>query len=394
MSSTTLMETYTRLPVAFVRGEGPWLFDARDQRYLDALAGIAVCGLGHSHPGVQTALARQGSQLLHTSNLYELPLQESLAGRLRKLSGMERAFFCNSGAEANEAAIKIARLHGHGRGVQTPGILVMAAAFHGRTMATLSASGSRKVQAGFEPLLHGFFRAPYNNVEALERIAEDRRDVVAVFFEPILGEGGVVVPDADYLAKVRALCDRHGWLLILDEVQTGNGRTGRFFAYQHSGILPDVVTTAKGLGNGVPIGVCLARGVAAKTLAPGTHGSTFGGNPLACAAAHAVLDALEDERLTERAEHLGQRMRNRLATRLQGLNCVREIRGLGLMIGIELTEPCADLPSKALAAGLLINVTRNNVIRLLPPLILTDEEADLIVDRTADLIRDQDFGTA
>jgi acetylornithine aminotransferase len=380
------METYKRLPVAFVRGSGSWLEDAAGKRYLDALSGIAVCGLGHAHPRVTKAIAEQAGTLLHTSNLYEIPLQDRLADRLCALSGMDRVFFANSGAEANEAAIKIARLYGHGRGRSRPSIIVMKSSFHGRTMATLTATGNRKVQAGFEPLLSGFLRAPFNDVEAIRKIAKNANEVVAILVEPVQGEGGIAVPDPDYLQRLRQICDDHGWLLMLDEVQTGNGRTGRFFAYQHTDVLPDVVTTAKGLGNGVPIGACLARGAAANVFGPGNHGSTFGGNPLVCAAANAVLDVLEEDGLIDRAAVLGARILGGLRTRLKGNNLVSDIRGHGLMIGVELTEPCGALVAQGLAAGILLNVTRDNVIRLLPPLTLSDAEADMVVDRVADLI--------
>jgi acetylornithine aminotransferase len=380
------METYKRLPVAFARGEGSWLVDTEGRRYLDALTGIAVCGLGHAHPRVTRAIAEQAGTLLHTSNLYRIPLQEQLADRLCALSGMERVFFGNSGAEANEAAIKIARLYGNQRNVGKPSIIVMDTSFHGRTMATLTATGSRKVQAGFEPLLTGFLRAPFNDVDAVANIARNSQDVVAILVEPVQGEGGIYVPDADYLARLRRICDDHGWFLMLDEVQTGNGRTGRYFAYQHTDILPDVVTTAKGLGNGIPIGACLARGTAATVFGPGNHGSTFGGNPLVCAAALGVLDALEQDGLIARAEMLGSRILSGLRHHLAGNNRVRDIRGLGLMIGIELADPCGELVTQGLADGILINVTRDNVVRLLPPLTLTDAEADAIVERVAALV--------
>ncbi len=382
---TSIMETYKRLPVAFVRGKGAHLFDEEGNDYLDALSGIAVAGLGHAHEGVAAALKEQADQLLHTSNLYKIPHQEKLASRLVTLSGMDSVFFGNSGAEANEAAIKIARLYGSGRDIKVPTIVVMDSSFHGRTMATLTATGNRKVQAGFEPLLGGFVRAPFGDVEAIRRIAANNPDVVAVLTEPVQGEGGIRIPSASYLPELRALCDEHGWLMMLDEVQTGNGRTGKFFAYQHSDCLPDVVTTAKGLGNGVPIGACLARGRAAKVLVPGTHGSTFGGNPLACAAANAVIDALEDG-LMERAAELGERMLAGLKHALKGNNRVVDIRGTGLMIGIELTEPCSEIVGRALSNRLLINVTADSVIRLLPPLVLSNEEADLIVERLVALI--------
>jgi acetylornithine/N-succinyldiaminopimelate aminotransferase len=384
---THLMNTYKRQDVAFVRGEGAWLEDTEGRRYLDALTGIAVCGLGHAHPRVTRAVAAQAGAVMHTSNLYRIPEQERLADRLCALSGMDRVFFSNSGAEANEAAIKIARLYGHKRDVARPAIIVMEGSFHGRTMATLTATGSRKVQAGFEPLLTGFLRAPFDDIAAVEQIAANTGDIVAVLVEPVLGEGGIVIPDPQYLTTLRRLCDEHGWLLMLDEVQTGNGRTGRLFAYQHTDIVPDVVTTAKGLGNGVPIGACLARGEAAETFAPGNHGSTFGGNPLVCAAANAVLDALEQDGLMTRASALGERIVSGLRERLKGCNAVREVRGIGLMIGIELHEPCGHLVAAGLEAGVLINVTRDNVVRLLPALTMTDTEADELVARVAGVVQ-------
>jgi len=381
-----VMPTYARIPVAFVRGEGSYVYDSNGKRYLDGLTGIAVCGLGHAHPKVADAIARQASTLVHTSNLYRIPGQERLAGRLAELSGMDNVFFCNSGAEANEATIKIARLYGHSRKVDAPHIVVADGSFHGRTMATLTATGNRKVQAGFEPLLGGFVRAPYNDVESVEKIAANNKNVVAVLVEPILGEGGIVIPDDGYLEALRDLCDRHDWLLMLDEVQTGNGRTGRYFAFQHTGIVPDVVATAKGLGNGVPIGACLARGEAAKMLVAGTHGSTFGGNFLACAAANAVVDELTGGGIMDRAAELGERMLARFRERLAGNNRVKEIRGKGLMLAVELNEPCAELVGAAVDAGLLINVAADTVVRLLPPLTMSDDEADTMVDMVVDLI--------
>jgi len=382
------METYKRLPVAFRRGAGAYLEDTEGKRYLDGLTGLAVCGLGHAHPTVTRALAEQAGTLLHTSNLYEVPLQERLADKLCAMSGMDAVFFGNSGAEANEAAIKIARLYGHKRDVKKPAIVVMDSSFHGRTMATLTATGSRKVQAGFEPLLSGFVRAPYDDLDALLQIAENNPDVVAVLLEPVLGEGGIVVPAAGYLEGIRKLCDERRWLMILDEVQTGNGRTGALFAYQHTAAVPDLVTTAKGLGNGIPIGACLARGDAARVFAPGNHGSTFGGNPLACAAALAVLETLESDNLLERARLLGERILDGLRSGLAGNNAVSDIRGKGLMVGVELTEPCGHLVGRALEQGLLLNVTRDNVVRLLPPLILTDAEADDLVARVTRVINE------
>ncbi|HWS03015.1 MAG TPA: acetylornithine transaminase [Gammaproteobacteria bacterium] len=386
MTDSTLMTTYARLPVRFARGEGARLWDSEGREYLDALSGVAVCGLGHAHPAVSAALCKQASTLIHTSNIYEIPLQEELAAQLTRLSGMERAFFCNSGCEANEAAIKLARLHGHKRGIKEPAIVVMEGSFHGRTLATLSATGNRKVQAGFEPLVKGFVRVPYNDIDALCAVADNSDNVVAVLVEPVQGEGGIRVPDADYLAGIRALCDKHNWLLMLDEVQTGMGRTGHWFAFQHSDIKPDVMVLAKGLGNGMPIGACLARGAAATLFEPGNHGSTFGGNPLACSAALAVIATTEKENLVARAGQLGQRMLNGFHQQLSGTAGVVEIRGLGLMLAVELDRPCAALVKQALARGLLINVTADKVVRLLPPLIISDAQADRIVTETSQLI--------
>ena len=386
-SIPAIMPTYGRLPVSFERGEGAYLFDSDGNRYLDALAGIAVCGLGHAHPAVTDAIQRQAGTLLHTSNLYEIPLQTQLATRLCEISGMDNVFFANSGAEANEAALKIARRYGNERGIENPQVIAMDGSFHGRTMATLTATGNRKVHAGFEPLLGGFIRAPYNDITAITNIAANNNGVVAIFVEPVLGEGGVQIPNDDYLPKLREICDDQNWLLILDEVQTGNGRTGRYFAYQHSNILPDTVTTAKGLGNGVPIGVCLARGTAAETLVAGTHGSTFGGNPLSCAAALAVITELTDGGVIQRAAELGERIKSGLANRLAGLNHVRDIRGKGMMIAVELDNPCTDLIQQALSKRLLLNVTTDTVLRLLPPLNLTDDEADEIVEIVTSLVQ-------
>jgi acetylornithine aminotransferase len=382
-----LMNNYGRQPVAFARGAGAWVWDTDGKRYLDGLCGIAVSGLGHAHPKLTAAICAQAGRLIHASNLYRIPEQEALAERLCRLSGMDRAFFCNSGCEANEAAIKIARLHGHQRGIESPAIVVMEKAFHGRTIATLSATGSRKAQAGFEPLLAGFVRMPYNDLAALNQVRSANPNIVAVLVEPLQGEGGVNVPDDGYLAALREACDRHAWLLMLDEVQSGMGRTGKWFAYQHSGIVPDVITLAKGLANGFPIGACLARGAAAEAFTPGSHGSTFGGNPLACVAATATLEIIEQEELTARAAQLGERIRELLRQQLAGLAGVQEIRGKGLMIGIELDRPCAELVQQALEAGLLINVTADTVVRLLPPLILNDSEAHQLAEGVGALIR-------
>lgn len=381
-----LMSTYARQPVAFDHGEGAWLWDEHGKKYLDAISGIAVCGLGHAHPAVTQALCKQAGKLLHTSNLYRIALQEELAQTLVRLSGMTNVFFCNSGAEANEAAIKLARLYGHQRGINVPTIVVAENSFHGRTLATLTATGNRRVQAGFEPLVQGFVRVAYNDMEALQNVARNSPNIVAVLLEPVQGESGVRVPDANYLAEVRAMCDEHGWLMMLDEVQTGIGRTGTWFAFQQHGIMPDVMTLAKGLGNGVPIGACLARGAVAEVFKPGNHGSTFGGNPLACSAALAVLRTMEQKNLPERAAQLGARMLKGFKAALGEVAGVADIRGKGLMLGIELDRPCAELVKRALEEGILINVTADKVVRLLPPLILTDEEADQIVASVSRLV--------
>ena len=386
---TSLMNTYARLPVAFVKGSGAYVEDADGNRYLDALTGLAVCGLGHAHPAVAQAVSSQAETLLHTSNLYEIPQQAALAERLTALSGMDRVFFGNSGAEANEAAIKIARLHGRKRGIKSPMVLVTDQSFHGRTMATLTATGNRKAQAGFEPLLTGFVRAPYNDSATVEQIAANNPDIAAILVEPIQGESGINIPDDGYLDTLRRICDANDWLLMLDEVQTGNGRTGRYFAYQHTGCLPDVVTTAKGLGNGIPIGVCLARGDAAELFQPGHHGSTFGGNFIACAAAHAVLDTLENENLMQRAGVLGNRIVDGLGAALKGNNRIKEIRGKGLMIAVELNEPVQGLVNAGLEQRVLINAIGDTIVRLLPPLTLTDAEADEVIARVAALIEGQ-----
>ena len=383
-----IMSTYSRLPIQFERGEGIWLWDSEDRQYLDALSGIAVCGLGHAHPAVTRAITEQAGRLVHTSNLYGITLQEQLADKLSKISGMDRVFFSNSGAEANEAAIKIARLYGHSRGIDNPAIIVMDRSFHGRTMATLTATGNRKVQAGFEPLVPGFVRVPYNDLDAIRTVAENSNEVVAILVEPVQGEGGINIPDAGYLDGVRDLCDNNQWLMMLDEIQSGMGRTGKWFAYQHSHAVPDVVTLAKALGNGVPIGACLAKGRAAEMMQPGTHGSTFGGNPLACRAAIAVLEVLEQEQLPGHAAALGERFQQGFTASLSGIAGVTDIRSLGLMIGIELDRPCGELVGQAIDQGLLINVTAERVVRLLPPLITTSKQADMIIEHVSKLIRE------
>jgi len=380
------MNTYGQRAATLVSGQGAWLCDADGNKYLDALSGIAVCGLGHSHPAITDALVNQSQVLGHCSNFFGIPNQEALAEKLCTISGMEQVFFGNSGAEANEAAIKIARLYGNNKGITLPSIVVMENAFHGRTLATLSASGGRRVQAGFEPLVSGFVRAPFDNMAALEKIAANNSNVCAILVEPIQGEGGIRVPSTDYLQQLSAFCDKHQWLLMLDEVQTGNGRTGQYFCYQHSDIIPDVVTTSKGLGNGVPIGACLSAGRATNVLQPGNHGSTFGGNPLACGAALATVETICSEHLLQRATIIGERIINSLRSQLNHCKHVQEIRGLGCMIGIQLDRPCKSLFSKAMDKGLIINITADSVIRLLPPLILSDEEADEIVSILVPLV--------
>lgn len=387
MTTKALMNTYGDRALSFVLGEGAWLVATDGKRYLDAISGIAVCGLGHAHPAVAKTIARQAATLVHTSNLYNIPQQEKLGETLCQLSGMDKVFFGNSGAEANECAIKLARFYGHSKEIENPVIIVMENSFHGRTLATLTATGNRKVQAGFEPLVQGFVRAPYGDVEAVRTIAANNPNVVAILVEPIQGEGGVNIPADDYLSQLREICTRHDWLLMLDEVQTGNGRTGKYFAYQHNGILPDVVTTAKGLGNGFPIGACLAKGVAAELFQPGNHGSTYGGSPLACATAQTVVDTLVKEKLIKRAADLGAKLLADFQQELAGCEQVIAVRGKGLMLGIELKQDCPDLVAKAAMQGLLVNVTAGKVIRLLPPLVLSDADAALLVSTLCNLIR-------
>jgi acetylornithine aminotransferase len=368
------MTNYNQLPIAFARGEGAYLWDTAGNVYLDALGGIAVCALGHAHPSVTRAIQQQAQTLLHVSNLYTIPEQLALAEKLCQLSGMQSAFFCNSGAEANEAALKLARLFGHSKNIAEPKVLVMEKAFHGRTLATLSATGNKKAHQGFEPLVPGFVRVPYNDLGAVEKALSEDPSIVAVLVEPIQGEGGIAVPDEAYLPGLRQLCDTYNCLLSLDEVQTGMGRTGKFLAYQHYNITPDIVTLAKALGNGIPIGACLAQGKAASLFQPGSHGSTFGGNPFAATIALTVLDTLEQEKLIARAAHTGKLLLSELHTRLHNHPHVKAIRGKGLMIGIELDKPCRDILMLGLKHGILFNVTAESVIRLLPPYILTDEQ--------------------
>jgi acetylornithine/N-succinyldiaminopimelate aminotransferase len=383
---SSLMNTYGTRTLTLTKGAGSRVWDDQGKSYIDAIAGIAVCGLGHAHPAVTKAISEQAATLLHVSNLYNIPTQQRLGDLLIQVSGMDKVFFSNSGAEANEAAIKIARKYGNEKGVKNPAVIVMTNSFHGRTMATLSATGNVKVQIGFEPLVEGFIRAPYNDVAAVKAAIAEHKNVVAILVEPVQGEGGVHVPAADYLNQLRALCDEHELLLMLDEIQTGNGRTGTYFAYQQNGILPDVVTTAKGLGNGMPIGACLARGKAAEVFQPGNHGSTFGGNPVACAAGIAVIETLQNEDLLAQVNRLSSKLLVDFSKAFAGNNKVVDIRGKGLMIGIELNAPCGDLVQKGRDLGVLINVTAMNTIRLLPTFILTDAEADELVSKVVQLV--------
>lgn len=384
----SLMATYKRLDVTFTKGEGTWLWDKAGKRYLDAISGIAVCSLGHAHPAVTGALCEQASTLVHTSNIYGIENQQRLGDALTAISGMERVFFCNSGAEANEAAIKLARLHGHHNNIKDPAIIVMQNSFHGRTLATLTATGNRKVQAGFEPLVKGFIRVPYGDIEAIQALAQSSQNIAAVLVEPVQGEGGVNVPPGGYLRTIRKLCDDNNWLMMLDEIQTGMGRTGAWFAWQHENAKPDVMTIAKALGNGVPIGACLARGEAAELFAPGSHGSTFGGNPLVCAAALAVIHTMTTEEIPAKAAALGSYLVTGLAAELEGIDAVSEIRHAGCLVGIQLDRPCTELVGMALEQGLLINVTAESVIRLLPPLNMSSEDADTLVQGLGRLIRE------
>jgi len=379
------MSSYQPLPVAFEHGSGVWLTDQDGQQYLDALSGIGVCGLGHAHTEVTQAIAVQAGKLLHTSNLYHIPLQEELAARLTSLAGMDKVFFANSGAEANEAAIKIARLYGHKKGIDHPVIITAMGSFHGRTMATLSATGNPKVQDGFAPLVEKFNHVPYNDIEALNSVIDS--NVVAVMLEPIQGEGGIIIPDEGYLNSVREICDQNNCLLILDEIQTGMCRTGEWFAFQHENITPDVMTLAKALGNGMPIGACLAKGVAAELIQPGSHGSTFGGNPLASRAALTVIDILSRQKLHENAAKLGTQMLESFKQGFSAIKGVVSVRGKGLMLGIELDKECAQLVTMALEEHLLINVTSDNVIRLLPPLIIDEDLAQQIVEKVIRLVK-------
>jgi acetylornithine aminotransferase len=381
-----LMNTYARQAITFTHGEGASLWDTSGKRYLDALSGIAVNTLGHAHPQFTAALTAQIGKLIHTSNLYQVAEQELVADKLCELSQMDEVFLCNSGCEANEAAIKLARLFGHHQGIEDPAIIVMEKSFHGRTLATLSATGNRKVQVGFEPLVTGFVRVPYDDLEAIRHVAQHTKNIVAILVEPIQGEGGIRTPDVSYLQGLRQICDEQNWLLMLDEVQCGIGRTGKWFAHQYAGILPDVMTLAKGLGSGVPVGACLAAGKATSTFQPGNHGSTFGGNPLASTAALTTLNIMQQDQILKHVATLGAWLKNEFETRLAGAKGGVTVRGLGLMIGIELNKPCGTLVAKALAQGVLINVTADSVVRLLPPLIFSQTEAQTLVDKLCPLI--------
>lgn len=388
LKNNNLLNTYNRLPVSFEKGEGVWLFDKHGKKYLDALSGVAVNTLGHNHPALVKALTQQVSKLIHVSNYYNIEEQSLLAEELAGLSQLSSAFFCNSGCEANEAAIKIARLHGHKQKIHSPDIIVMDKAWHGRSMATLSATGSRKAQAGFEPLMPGFIRVPYDDIASIQKIANQKNNIVAIMLEPIQGEGGINIPKnlSSYLSNLRKICDINNWLLIFDEVQCGIGRTGKWFAFQHSKIKPDVVTLAKGLASGVPVGACITNKKTSNLMVPGKHGSTFGGNPLACVSSLVTLKAIKKESLKENAITQGDFIAKELEKNLQGYKLVKKIRHIGLMLGIELSIPCNDLIQIALDEKLLINVTADNVIRLLPPLIINKSESQFLVDKLSTLI--------
>lgn len=378
------MNNYGPRSLTLTRGEGSWVWDTNDNRYLDCVAGIAVCGLGHCHPEITKALTEQANTLVHTSNLYNITWQQNLADKLCEAGQMERAFFSNSGAEANEAAIKLARLKAYAEGIAKPEIIVMDGAFHGRTLATLSATSGTKIQKGFAPLVEGFVRVPYADADAVA--AAGTENTVAVMVEPIQGEAGINIPPADYLTKLRSLCNERGWLLILDEIQSGNARTGEYFAWQHSGAAPDILTTAKGLGNGIPIGACLARGQAAEYFSAGSHGSTYGGNPLACRVAHRVLEIIQEQELGARAAQLGADIVSEFKSKLSDAPHVKEVRGAGLMLAIEMNSDCADIVGLAASQGLLVNVTGGNRIRLLPALTFSDSQAEQLVATLSSII--------
>lgn len=381
------MQVFAPLPVAFASGAGAWLTDTNGNQYLDAFSGVSVCNLGHAHPEITKAICDQAGKLLHTSNWYQIPLQASLAERLCKIAGMENVFFCNSGAEANEAAIKLARMYGNQRKILNPGVIVMEGSFHGRTLATLSATGNRKIQAGFEPLVQGFYRVPYDDLDAVAQVGDNNKNIVAILVEPVQGEGGIRIPTPGYLKGLRKLCDERGWLLMLDEIQTGMCRTGKWFAFEHENIKPDVLTLAKALGNGIPIGACLAAGDAAQVFKIGSHGSTFSGTQFASRVALTVIDVLDNGRYAARAATLGAKMLNEFKRGLAGQSGVVDIRGLGLMLAIELDRPCKEIMQIALDERLLVNVTSDTVVRLLPALILSDAEADQVVERLVRVLK-------
>lgn len=385
-NSSPLVNSYSRLPVSFVRGEGTHLWDADGNEYLDALGGIAVCALGHCHPAITAAITEQASTLLHTSNLFAIENQHNLAQKLCDLTGMEAVFFGNSGAEANEAAIKLTRLFAQTKNISEPKIITFDGSFHGRTMATLSATGNEKVHNGFSPLVQSFIHLPYNDIPAIEKAATEHSDIVAVMVEPILGEGGVLIPDEGYLAAIRKICDQHDWLMICDEIQTGVGRTGHWFESIGQGVMPDAITSAKALGNGVPIGACITRGVAATLIQPGHHGSTFGGNPFSTRVGLAVLEVMEQEQLPERAARGGARLLEKLNEALHNRPEVQEIRGKGMMVGIVLDTDCSELVKIGLSKKIIFNVTAGNVLRLLPPYTASDDEIDEIARRVADSV--------
>jgi len=382
----TLMNTYGQRKLTLVKGAGSYVWDEQGNRYLDAISGIAVCSLGHTHPAVAAAIATQAGTLMHVSNLYNIPQQQELADKLAARSGMDSVFFSNSGAEANEGALKIARKYGNDKGIKNPQVIVMDGSFHGRTLATLSATGNSKVHAGFEPLVEGFVRVPFNDLEAIKTAASKHNSIVAILVEPVQGESGVHIPADDYLNQLRALCNQYQWLLMLDEIQTGIGRTGAFYAYQHNNILPDVVTSAKGLGNGAAIGAVLASGAAANVLQPGNHGTTFGGNPLSCSAALAVMETLSDAMITQ-VDIQGKKLLQRFKQTLAGCDQVVKIRGKGLMLGIELSAPCLELVDRAREQGVLINVANGNTVRLLPTFILDDSELEHLIDTVSTIIK-------
>lgn len=389
MTSSVMPVYYNRLPVAFERGQGAWLWDTEGNQYLDGLSGIAVCSLGHTHPAVTQAITEQASKLLHTSNTFQIPWQEKLAAELTRVAGMDQAYFCNSGAEANEAAIKITRAYAHKKNISHPIVITMKNSFHGRTLATLSASGSDRLQQGFEPLVESFIHIPINDLDALQTTVQQHQDrIIAIMLEPIQGDGGIQVATSEYLKTIRNLCDQHDWLMILDEIQTGISRTGKWFAYQHEDFMPDVVTVAKALGNGVPIGGCMARGKACNLFQPGKHGSTFGGNPFACAIGCTVIKTMEQENIPENAANIGEYLQNGLKAQLADNPHVLAIRGKGLMIGVELDTPARELPLTGLKHRVLFNIVADRTMRILPPLTLTREEADEIIVRIKKTLED------